>query len=322
MATTQSSADQSAASENRGLQLSVLGALFMAALGFGFAALTDSRAVLLDGIFSLIGGVVSVLAMRVAQLVRRPDDEHFHFGYAAYEPMLNLTKGLLIGFVSLLAAWASIDSILDGGRVIQGRMAVLYAVIAAAGCLLIAGIQRRLAGKTDSPLLEVDSKNWLIDGLISGAVAVGFMIVVLVEGTGWSWLVPYADPAVVLMLVVLSLPIPVNIVRANWNQLLGRAPEIEAQRTADRIVRSALEREDGLELKLRMLEEGRFIYLQIYVIVARDRGDLSVDEADRLRSRIAEAIWELPQMVGFDIMFTRDRRWLDQTAGVGPDRGD
>ncbi len=311
--------DQSASSESRGLQLSVFGALFMAALGFGFAALTDSRAVLLDGMFSLIGAVVSVVAMRVARLVRQPDDEHFHFGYAAYEPMLNLTKGLLIAFVSLLAAWASIDSILEGGQAIQGRMAVIYAIIAAVGCLLIAWMQRRLARKTDSPLLEVDSKNWLMDGLISGAVAVGFLVVVLVEGTSWSWVTPYADPAVVLVLVALTLPIPIGIIRANWDQLLGRAPDTEAQRDAREIVTGALAGEDGLDLKLRLLEEGRFIYLQIYVIVSADRGTLSIEEADRLRERIAKAIWGLPQMVGFDIIFTSNPRWLDQTAGTGGD---
>lgn len=307
---------ESALSERRGLRLSVFGALFMAALGFGFAALTDSQAVLLDGIFSLIGAVVSVVAMRVAALVQQPDDEHFHFGYAAYEPMLNLTKGLLIAFVSLLAAWASIDSILAGGREIQGRMAVIYALIAAAGCLLIAWSQRRLARKTDSPLLEVDAKNWLMDGLISGAVAVGFVVVVLVEGTPWSWLTPYADPVVVLLLVVLSLPIPIGIVRANWDQLLGRAPDHEAQRTAHEIVSGALAGEEGLDLKLRLLEQGRFVYLQIYVIVLPQREGLSVKEADGLRERIETAIRELPQMIGFDVMFTADTRWLDQTAGA------
>ena len=46
--------------ELRGLRLSVLGAVFMALLGIVFAALTDSRAVLLDGLFSLIGAAVGL----------------------------------------------------------------------------------------------------------------------------------------------------------------------------------------------------------------------------------------------------------------------
>lgn len=253
--------------------------------------------------------------MRVAALVRQPDDEHFHFGYAAYEPMLNLTKGLLILFVSLLAGWAAVDGILKGGREIQGRMAVIYALVAATGCLLIAWRQRRIARRTSSPLLEVDSKNWLIDGLISGAVAVGFLVVVLLEGTEWSSMTPYADPAVVLLLVFLSLPIPIGIIRSNWDQILGRAPDAKAQRDAHEVVTGALAGETGLEFRIRLLEQGRFVYLQIYIILGPDRGPMSVEATDTLRERISTAIGELPQMVGYDIMFTRDRRWIDRTAG-------
>ena len=317
---TQNSSEQSFQSERKGLRLSVFGALFMAALGFGFSALTDSQAVLLDGIFSLIGCVVSVIAMRVAELVRQPDDEHFHFGYAAYEPMLNLTKGLLIAFVGFLAGWAAVDSILEGGREIQGRMAVIYALIAAVGCLAIAWRQRRLARRTSSPLLEVDSKNWLMDGLISGAVAVGFVVVVLVQGTAWSWMTPYADPVVVLTLVALSLPIPVGIIRSNWAQLLGRAPDDEAERVAHEIVGQALAGETGLDPKIRLLEQGRFIYLQIYLILGPDREDMSVRQTDEIRDRIARAIDDVPQMIGYDIVFTRERRWLDQTTGDNDNR--
>jgi cation diffusion facilitator family transporter len=305
--------------ERRGLQLSILGSVFMAVLGLVFAALTDSRAVLLDGLFSLIGAAVGVVAMRVAVLVRRADDDRFHFGYAAYEPMLNLTKGLLIGFVSLIAAWASVESLLAGGREIRGALAVVYALIAAVGCLAISWSQRRLAGRTNSPLLEVDAKNWLIDGLMSGAVAVGFVLVVLLEGTPWSWMTPYADPVVVLVLVGFSLPIPIAIIRSNWSQLLGRAPDAEAQHTAADLVRGALEGEPGLELQIRLLETGRFIYMQVYVLVGTDHPGLDLDQADRLRQRIASAVWRLPQTVGFDIIFTRQQRWLDQTTGPSPE---
>ncbi len=141
-------------------------------------------------------------------------------------------------------------------------------------------------------------------------------VVVFVEGTPWSWLTPYADPAVVLLLVVLSLPIPIGIVRANWDQLLGRAPDDEAQRVAHEIVSRALAGEEGLDFKLRLLEQGRFVYLQISVIVLPQREGMSVKEADSLRERIAAVICELPQMIGFDVMFTADTRWLDQTAGI------
>ena len=75
--------------------LSIVGALFMAGLGFGFAFVTSSDAVLLDGFFSLIGFAVGLVSLRVATLVRRPDDDEYHFGYAAYEPVLNLALDVI-----------------------------------------------------------------------------------------------------------------------------------------------------------------------------------------------------------------------------------
>jgi cation diffusion facilitator family transporter len=306
---------RAARSERRGLTLSVVGALGMAGLGLGFAALTNSRAVLLDGLFSLVGFVVSLIALRVAALVQQPDDERFHFGYAAYEPMLNLTKGLLIAFVSLLAGWASIDSILAGGREIQGGAAVVYALVAAAGCLVLAVVLRKLSKNVSSPLLEVDAKNWMIDGLISAAVAVAFVIVLVLEDSAWAWMVPYADPVIVLLLVILSLPIPIAIVRSNWGQLLGRAPDAEAQTTARGLIERALEGETGLETNLRIIEQGRSIYLQVYVLVSPERSDLSVAESDRIRQSIEDSIATMPQTIGFDIVFTTDRKWCGSAAG-------
>ncbi len=72
------------------------------------------------------------MALRVASLVTRPDDDLFHFGYAAYEPMLNLTKGLLMGFVSLFALVSSIADAIQGGREVSAGWALIYAVIASA----------------------------------------------------------------------------------------------------------------------------------------------------------------------------------------------
>lgn len=44
------------------------------------------------------------------------------------------------------------------------------------------------------------------------------------------------------------------------------------------------------------------------------------EEANGLRERIAAAIHGLPQMIGYDVMFTADARWLDQTAGANHER--
>jgi cation diffusion facilitator family transporter len=291
--------------ERRGLLLSVWGALGAAGLGILFAALTGSQAVLLDGVFSLIGFAVALVSMKVAVLARRPGDEHYHFGYAAYEPMLNFFKGLLMAAVSLVAAVVAVDAILRGGRTINGGMAVVYALLAAAGCLLIWAAQRGAARKTESPLLEVDAKNWLLDGLISGAVAVAFLVVVLLEGSALAHLAPYADPAVLLLLVLLSIPVPLKIIARNWNQLLGRAPEPAIQREVRRRVEAGLAGVEDVAPDLRMLETGRLLYLQVTVLVGSNSGLDRLEDLDGVRDRIRDSVLRETVGVEVDVIFTR-----------------
>jgi len=306
--------------ERRGLLLSVAGAVFMAVLGIGFFVLSHSQAVLLDGVFSLIGGAVGMITLRVATLIRRPDDDRFHFGYAAYEPMINLAKGLLIGAVTLFALIVAVDAILQGGRPVRGGMAVFYAIVAAAGCVVIWLLQRRAARSTGSPLLEVDSKNWLVDGLISSAVAVAFLVVVLLEGSSVEWLLPYADPAVVVALSLASAPIPIMIIRANWKQLLGRAPQEEVQHEASKRVDEALEGVQGVTPHLRILETGRSYYLQVYLLVEPDADLGGIEGMDRIRERLHRSVLREGAEVGLDVIFTRDPVWWQRTSPTGSTR--
>ncbi len=300
--------------EKKGLWLSILGALFMAALGIGFAILTQSDAVLLDGLFSLIGFAIGLVSLRVATLVRRPDDDNYHFGYAAYEPMLNLTKGLLMVFVTLFALVSAIQVLLAGGREVQAGWASIYAVVAAVGCFSIALSQRNLAKKTGSPILAVDSKNWLIDGLMSVAVAVAFVITFLLAGSVYAHLLPYADPVVVIVLVILSLPIPFGIIRDNWNQMLGKAPDRRLQEQAIAAVHTVLGDEAAIDTRIRMQQIGRFTYVQLYVICGREI-DPDLGDLDACRVAIEEALAKDFGNLSMDVVFTREPRWVAASVG-------
>jgi cation diffusion facilitator family transporter len=300
--------------ERRGLWLSIVGALGMAALGIGFAVLTSSDAVLLDGLFSLIGFAIGLVTLQVAKLVRRPDDEIYHFGYAAYEPVLNLSKGLLMAFVSIFALVSAVMVAMAGGRTIEVGWAVLYAGVAAVGCFTIAVSQRRLARRTGSPLLEVDYKNWFIDGLLSVAVGIAFVIALFLRDSRHAALLPYVDPAVVIILVALSLPIPAKIIRDNWHQLLGRAPDETLQRRAREAVTEAFGGGKACDPRIRMQQIGRFTYLQIYVLCADDTA-ADVERMDACRRSVHDALVGEFDNLALDVVFTRDPRWVAVAIG-------
>jgi cation diffusion facilitator family transporter len=304
------------AAERRGLWLSILGALGMAVLGIGFALLTSSDAVLLDGIFSLIGFAIGLVTLQVARLVRRPDDATYHFGYAAYEPVLNLAKGLLMAFVSIFALVTAIQVAMSGGRSIEIGWAVVYTAVAGVGCFAIALAERRLARQTGSPLLSVDVKNWYIDGLLSVAVGVAFVVALFLRETRYAGLLPYVDPVVVIVLVGLTLPIPARIIRENWHQLLGRAPDERLQRRAREAVLKAFGGENSCNPRIRMQQIGRFTYLQIYVLCNAEIAT-DVERMDKCRRSVHDELHSEFDNLALDVIFTRDPRWAAVSIGKG-----
>jgi cation diffusion facilitator family transporter len=297
--------------ERRALKLSVAGAAVMAGLGIGFAFLTRSEAILLDGFFSLINFAMGVLSLKVARLVSQPDDEHFQFGYASFEPFLNLSKGLLFGLLCLIALYSAVDALFHGGRPIASGWALLYAVLVVAACFLIAWGQRHAATKTGSPLVEVDAKGWVLDGLITSAVCVAFIILVLIEKTAWSVYTPYADPLIVILLVVFSAPIPINIVRSNVRELLLAAPDAELQTKIRGKLQAATQDLPLDRTVIRMVKVGRHTYLHIYVVVAASDRGADINNLDEVRERINVELAGVVPGLSVDVIFTGSERWVN-----------
>ena len=297
--------------ERRALRLSAGMSLMMAALGIGFGFVTESDAILLDGFFSLIGFVMALVTMRVARLVVQPPDEHFHFGYAQFEPFLNAIKGLLMLGVAGFAVAGSVNSLLHGGRDLKPGLATLYAVVALAGCLAVGAAQRRAASRTASPLLAVDSKNWLIDGVLSGVVALVFLAALILERTSWAVVVPYMDPVLVILLVLGIAFVPLRIVRDSLREILAFAPDGQLQEEVRGRVAGALEEVPVASSHVRMMKIGRFLYVLNQIVVSPEFRPGRVGELDRVRERIAEALDGVEPAPVVDTLFTEDARWAE-----------
>jgi cation diffusion facilitator family transporter len=265
--------------EQRALKISAVGNLFMAGLGIGFALLVGSDAIMLDGFLSLAGFVMALLTVRVASIVAQPDDVHFQFGYASFEPALNTVRGIVLLIVSAYAFVGAIQAILDGGRELALGWAIVYAVVASLGCLALGVNARRAATKTGSPLLEVDARSWLIDGALSIGVALAFVAAFFLARSPWSHLTRYVDPALVAILVVAVIGTPLGVVRKGLGELLLAAPSEEEQRDL-RSRFGAATTKFGLEaVHLRMMRVGRSIFLLVHARVP-EGSDWSVSKLD------------------------------------------
>ena len=297
--------------EARALRLSVWMSLVMAALGIGFGLVTESDAIMLDGFFSLIGFVMALVTIRVARLVVQPADEHFHFGYAQFEPFLNAMKGLLMLGVAGFAFAGAVDAVIHGGHDVKPGLATLYAILALTGCLAVGAAQRKAAARTGSPLLAVDSKNWLIDGFLSGVVLLVFVAAVILDGTRWAFVVPYMDPGLVILLVLGIVFIPLRIVRDNMREILAFAPDSVTQTDVRNRVEGALAGVPVESSQVRMMKIGRFLYVLNQIVVSPEFRPGGMEELDRVRERIAAAMEGFEPRPVVDTLFTEDEKWAE-----------
>ena len=294
--------------EKRAIHLTILGNVGMALLGISFALYTSSEAILLDALFSGINFIIALLSLRVAHLIGQLDDESHPFGYAIFEPLLNLGKGTLVTAISLFASFSALGALLSGGRAIVAGPALWYAAIAAAGCWVLAIVQRRLAQRSNSPILELDTKNWFIDGVISGAVALAFVVVIAIEQTPLAWFVPYADPTLVLLLVISTISIPLRIIRENWRQIVLGAAEPEFQEQVRAVVEAKLGLIPYQRYHIRQCRIGRLVYVQIYIQLDADI-DFQPSQADRVRSQLYAELQQSIPHLAMDAIFTTDPAW-------------
>ena len=153
-------------------------------------------------------------ALRVSTRFPARATIRIHSGYATFEPMLNLLKGLLIGFALVYALWTAIRTILTGGQEIAAEGGILYAVIAVVGGAVVVFFLKRYAKQSGSPIVDVDAKNWTVDTLISSAVGVAFVVTLLIENSDWSDFAPYADPVIMLAIIAIASPQPFQTIRA------------------------------------------------------------------------------------------------------------
>lgn len=291
--------------------------LAMALLGGVFALLAGSEAILLDGIYSLISFAMTLLAGRVARLVEIPLTPEFHFGFAHFEPLLNTLRILLILVIAAFALVSAVTALLEGGRPLSAGSALVYGLLAAVGCLFMAALQQRAARRAASPLLAVDARNWLVDGALSSGVALTFLGAYLLQETGYAHWIPYVDPLLVVAMILLLVPVPLRILRDNLGQVLMAAPDAGLQQRARSRIEPLVAHLDPLEIVIRMLPVGRFLYLQIHLVLPPGTRLGDVSELDHLRRRIRDAMKDLHARPTLDFSFTADRAWAYEGAGGG-----
>lgn len=286
------------------LRVAAGGNLLIGLVGLAASALAASQAILLDGLFNLTYFAAGLLTLKVAALLRRGDDQDFPFGYAYFEPLINGVKGLLVLGVTVMALIGAIEAMFAGGRAISADIAIAYGAFATVACLSMAFIVRRGARRTGSPLIRADAQNWLVNGAISSAVLIAFVFIALIEGTPLAPAIPYADPALVLIVSAISIGVPIRMAAKAVLELLNRAPDPKIVAEVKARIREGVADLPVQALYVRVVQPGRTRLIGAHIILPKDFHGETLGLLDDAHAKVTERLRALHPDSEVDLVFT------------------
>ena len=293
--------------EQKALRISLFGVVFFVALALGFAVYTGSDAILFDGIYSLVSFATALLTIKVAKLAERPDDDNFHFGYTTLEPTLNLFKSLITIVVCVYAAVEALQRFLTGGTEAEYGWAVVYGVLATSGCFIVALLLRKYGRDCRSDLVNVESKAWFVDALLSASVLLGFIFAWSISKSSYAHYAPYVDPLLLMVIVALALPIPGKIFLNSLREVIVMAPPPDiVDEIGERLIPTLAHVPHDL-IEYRVNKRGRNTYLLVHVLVSDEFEIHSIERLDDIRRKSSEQMKAWNPEIVMDILFVKDK---------------
>lgn len=305
-----SNRQQSARIERRTLQFSLAGVAVLAVASLAWGLAIESDVVILNGIFSLVSLVGSVLYLVAARLVARPADRRFQYGYAHVEPMVNGVNALLVLVICVYAFVNGLEGLRAGGDEVDAGSVIWFGALTTVASLVIGGWEMRIARLTGSQLVRNDGREWLLDAAFSLVTLVGFAVLfVLPEPQRDLW-VRYADSVLVMALALLFVPVPIGVLRRSAGELLHVANEDDAiTARVEAEMRHIRSEHDIRSHSTHVAKVGRSHLVEVNIVVGPAFALQTVPAQDRLRERIWAAVGRPIDEAWLTINITADPRW-------------
>lgn len=198
----------------------------------------------------------SIVAFKIAK-IKSEKSERFPFGLYASEALYSFMKGVLLIGILVSAFTTNIGRVLQYANgeplnAIQTGPIVIYstAMVSICFCLSWFYLLQNKRIKMASPLLKVDQKAAMIDGLLSGSTGLVLVIIGFIpEGTSLEFLHYIGDAILVCVLATFVIFQPISVLKEAFVELAaGRLRDKEKHATIESKAKEKL-RKFGLEGK-------------------------------------------------------------------------
>jgi len=294
--------------EQRTLKVSIALTVFLGVLGVASGLVTNSQAIIFDGMYSFVDVVPTVVSLLVVKLIARGTSHRFQYGYWHLEPLVAVLRDSILVVACIYAAIDAVGALASGGHEVEyGRAATWAAILCVIGFGMTLLLSRR-AKLLQSPMLEVDARSWLVSAFLSLGLLLSFVFATALTGTSLQEWIPYLDAIALLGMAVIMLPMPLLGLWRSMSDVLQVAPD-ELDTRVHAVMDSIVKDRQFLEYTSYIAKAGRGRFVEIHVLVPADYR-IDIATADAIRSEVSQRLNAGTPTFWLTIDFTADRRWL------------
>lgn len=214
--------------ENRALLVTIFMNAIISASGIVVYFLTDLQTLFLDGCFSLIALISTIMAIVISKLSKK-ETKHYPHGLYFLEPLYAVFKSVLMIVLMVVALVTASQVAYDyfaygEGKVMNTAPLPAYAVLMAMLCLGLGLFNRSQYLKTNktSTILRAEYQTNIIDGLQSVVIGVAIVLLKFVPlDSALGFLHYTGDFFIALIVIIASVKEPIVLLFDAFRELTG-----------------------------------------------------------------------------------------------------
>src|ERR671937_2007909 len=258
--------------------ISIVASSGLAILKLVIGFYTNSLAILSEAMHSGLDIVAALMTFYAVNLVMRPPDLKYTYGYAKVESLASLTEIILLFAVAGWVFYEGIERIFF--KFVQPESTIYSFAIMFASVGVDFGRSRSLyktARKYGSQALEADALHFRTDMLSSGTVIVGLLLVLLLK-------IPNADAFAAITVAGMIIYTSLGLGRRTLDVLLDKAPKGAHERIVETV--SGLEGVNRTH-NIRVRKVGPETFVDMRIEVPRT---YTHDKAHRVATAVEERV--------------------------------
>lgn len=297
--------------EQAALLASIAATSVLGVIGIIWGVAGGSQMILLDGVYSIIGIVVSFLLLGASAMAATPPSRRFPYGRSGATPLVIGVQGVVLAGTLVYAAAEAAFTIVDGGSDITAGWAIAYGAITALSSIAVWVWLARRAGVSD--LLVAEATAWKVAALRGVGIIIGFSVLGLITGSRWDGAAPYVDPVMVLVTCVVFLPAPYRMVRGTVAEVMEATPSTSIRVPVIEAIEAVRGEYDLDEPVIRLSKLGPRLYVEVDVTVGPD---VTVEQQHEVRLDLERRLHALP----YDTWLTLEMLPRDGASDAGGDQ--